>query len=575
VLEQIALADDLQGRTEDAVALRSIAATLRPQSATQRRAWLAQLERSRDVDVPASARAAILRAASAPRETYEAARARLPRDFAGLADHLGADRVLALFRQRPPLTVADLRAAVQDGVDGDGPGRAAFARELAQDLDWEDVIRRIRSVQARVPLGRAWSTAELFLDAAAAHADVTRVQPAGSLRRYEPTVGDITLVALSDAPSSHLDALLSVADVSQVRYRGPHEATFLFEREEITIFVATPDEHAGALLHYTGSAAHVAQLRGDAADRDLRLTARGLFTADGRRVPCATEADVYAALDLPDMPAEIRHGRDEITLARRGLLPRTLVQLEDILGDLHMHTLWSDGRDTGEAMVRSARALGYRYVAITDHSPSAQTTRTVNDVRLCQQQREIDQLRRRFADIEILHGLEVDILADGRLDLPDAVLDPLDIVLASLHQSHGQSGAELTRRYLAAIAHPLVNVITHPANRTPGQSEGYDLDYDALFRAAVATGTALEIDGAPGHLDMDGFIARRAVDSGVTVVIDSDCHMSGRLGRQMRLGIGTARRGLVEPRHVLNSRPVDDIRAFVARKRARAGVRPA
>jgi DNA polymerase (family 10) len=171
--------------------------------------------------------------------------------------------------------------------------------------------------------------------------------------------------------------------------------------------------------------------------------------------------------------------------------------------------------------------------------------------------------------IHILHGVEVDIMKDGSLDFDDSVLEQFDIVLASLHDHGEQHATQLTERYMSAIAHPLVNVITHPANRSPALSGGYDVDFDRLFEAAVATGTAMEIDGAPGHLDMDGLLARRAVAAGVTVAIDSDCHRADALGRQMRFGIGTARRGWVEPKHVLNTRGVDAIREFVAAKRAR------
>jgi len=171
--------------------------------------------------------------------------------------------------------------------------------------------------------------------------------------------------------------------------------------------------------------------------------------------------------------------------------------------------------------------------------------------------------------VQILHGIEVDIMPDGSLDFDDEQLAGFDIVLASLHDHAGHDGAVLTERYLRAIRHPLVNLITHPANRTPGRSSGYRLDFDTLFAAAADAGTAMEVDGAPGHLDLDGSLARRAAAAGVTLVIDSDCHRSDALGRQMRFGVGTARRGWIEPAHVLNTRDIDEVRAFVAKKRAR------
>jgi len=236
---------------------------------------------------------------------------------------------------------------------------------------------------------------------------------------------------------------------------------------------------------------------------------------------------------------------------------------------LHTHSNWSDGRDGVDAMVRAAKQLGYEYVAITDHSQRAWSSRKLTLDEVPQQRAEIEALRRKIPGIEILHGIEVDIMGDGSLDFDDEVLEGFDIVLASLHDACEQDGPELTGRYLKAIHHPLVNVITHPANRSPARFSGFDLDFDALFQAAAETGTAMEIDGAPGHLDMDGTLARRAVAAGVTIAIDSDCHRAEWLARQMRFGVGTARRGWVEPTHVLNTRSIDDVRAFIARKRSR------
>jgi DNA polymerase (family 10) len=220
-------------------------------------------------------------------------------------------------------------------------------------------------------------------------------------------------------------------------------------------------------------------------------------------------------------------------------------------------------------MVSASRQLGYEYVAITDHSERAWSSRTLGTGDVAKQREEIEALRSKVRGIDILHGVEVDIMPDGRLDFEDELLEGFDIVLASLHDAGGDDDERLTERYLRAIRHPLVNVITHPTNRAPGRSSGYRLDFDRLFAAAAETGTAMEVDGAPGHLDMDGDIARRAAASGVTIAIDSDCHRIDGLARQMQFGIGTARRGWIEPAHVLNTRPIEAVRAFVAHKRAR------
>jgi DNA polymerase (family 10) len=232
-----------------------------------------------------------------------------------------------------------------------------------------------------------------------------------------------------------------------------------------------------------------------------------------------------------------------------------------------MHTTYSDGGDSLREMVMTCHALGYEYIAITDHSEGAAASRTLTRDQIARQRDEIDRLRESVAGMAILHGIEVDILPNGTLDFSDAVLEQFDIVLASLHESAGQDGRRLTERTIQALRHPLVNVLTHPMNQLVGRRAGYDLDYDSVYAAAVETGTALEVDGAPGHLDLDGEHARAAAAAGVTLTIDSDCHRASALDRHMRLGIGTARRGWVQASSVLNTRSVESVRAFVHAKR--------
>jgi DNA polymerase (family 10) len=334
----------------------------------------------------------------------------------------------------------------------------------------------------------------------------------------------------------------------------------------VRLHVSAPEDAGAALLWHTGTRRHTGQLQVRASRSGLVLRDGLLSRPNGALVSTPDEDEAYRLLDLPFIAPELREGLDEITVAARGDLP-VLVSPADIRGDLHMHSTWSDGRDSIQHMVLAAKQIGYEYVAITDHSERAFASRKLLALEIPIQREEIEALRARIHGIEIFHGIEVDILADGSLDFSDEHLKGFDIVLASLHDDHGDDGAQLTQRYLRAMRHPMVNVITHPANRSPALSPGYDLDYERLFETAVETGTAMEVDGAPGHLDMDGAIARRAVDAGVTLTIDSDCHRAEALERQMRFGIGTARRGWVQASHVLNTRSADAVRAFVARKR--------
>lgn len=314
-------------------------------------------------------------------------------------------------------------------------------------------------------------------------------------------------------------------------------------------------EAGAVLLHLTGTREHLQGLRPLAAKRGWRLGPEGLTLRDGPSPIASSEDDIYGTLGLSVIPPEIRNGDEELPAAQDRSLP-TLVSLANIRGHLHLHTEWSDGRDSIEEMVQTAIRLGFEYIAVTDHSPHSAATRNLSAEGVNRQADEIAELRGRYSQIAILHGCEVDILPDGRLDFHDNVLERLNIVLASLHERAGHSPEQLLRRYLGAMHHPLVTMITHPTNRLIPYRPGYDLDYDRLFSAAVDAGTVVEIDGAPVHLDLDGALARRAIATGATVAVSSDCHRADILERQMQLGVATARRGWVEPRHVLNTQSV-------------------
>jgi len=422
----------------------------------------------------------------------------------------------------------------------------------------------------RLSLGRAHALAtSIAQHVQRAGLPVSTLVPLGSLRRFAPEIGDVALLGVAH-PERHVEVLDGLSQLSRsmsVLRRGDTSIALSSDKGPLSIHLTTPDDAGAALLWHTGSRAHTTGLRARASALGYDFS-QGLLRRAGTRVEAPTEDAVYARLELPYIPPELREDGSELESAGRGGLPQ-LVALPHIRGDLHAHTSWSDGRDTTLRMVQAARELGYSYFAITDHSERAWASRTLSVDDVPKQRAEIEAVRARLPGIDVLHGVEVDILHDGTLDFPDDVLASFDIVLASLHDDGGQTGARLTERYITAMRHPLVNVITHPANRSPGTRGGYDLDFDRLFQLAVETGTAMEVDGAPGHLDMDGAVARRAAEQGVTIVIDSDCHRAEALGRQMEFGVGTARRGWVEPRHVLNTRSSAEVRGFVAAKRSR------
>jgi DNA polymerase (family X) len=438
------------------------------------------------------------------------------------------------------LTLGDLELAIAEERPFTADARLRLAAEI--------LARESRPIT----LGRAWDVLAACIESLALHCPALEaIEASGGVRRAEPIVNGLVIVARAADPARAVECITALPTATEVRQRTLRRALLLFQGYEIDVRVTTADEYGSLLFTTTGPPAHVVEV----------------LERSGPRLG-ASETEIYANAGLVYLPPETRDGPDALDRALRRDVP-PLVQREDIRGDLHMHTTYSDGRDTLRRMIQATHALGYEYIAITDHSEHAGAARTVTLGQLARQRDEIAQLREAAPGMTILHGLEVDILPDGRLDCPDAVLATLDIVLASLHDPAGQDRRQLTRRCLGAMRHPLVSVITHPGNQLVGRRPEYDMDYAAIYGAAVETGTALEIDGAPSHLDLSGDRAREAVQAGVTVVIDSDCHRALALDRHMRMGVGTARRGWVEPRHVLNTRPIGDVLAFIAAKRGR------
>lgn len=467
----------------------------------------------------------------------------LPRRLLELSA-LTTSQAALLVRQVGIVTLADLEIALDDG-------------RVAQVLPPEATTRLVSAASAlhfeaaQIPLGRALDLIDsLLADVSKSGAVTGDVVPAADVRRFETFVRDFVVVAAAPEPQSAIDAVCVMPALADVLHRSGRRAVLHYQHVEFDLRVTALEEYGTTLFNVTGSRAHI----------------RAVNALRGRPAIWAREEDVYRQAGLPWIPPEIRHATGEIEAAAERALP-SLVMRSDIRGDLHMHSTYSDGRDALAQMVAACCALGYEYMAITDHSERAAASRTLSIDELARQRDEIARLREEFPQITILHGAEIDILLDGSLDFPDTVLEPLDIVLASMHESGRQDPSTLTRRCIQAIRHPLVNVITHPANRLVGRKTGYALDFDAVYAAAAETGTALEIDGAPSHLDLDSEHARAAVGAGVTVVIDSDSHRARSLDQQMQMGIGIARRGWVESRHVLNARPIAQVRAFIAAKR--------
>jgi DNA polymerase (family 10) len=432
----------------------------------------------------------------------------------------------------------------------------------------ENIRRGVLAYQGRAkrtPLGQALPLAREIVAYLAASSPANDLTPAGSVRRNEPTVGDIDIVCTSDEPAAVIAAFTGWERAEAVLAEGGTKASiWLAGGLQIDLRVLPAHVYGNLLQHFTGSREHNIQLRELAVRKNLRVSENGIVDlADGRSIVCRTEAEVYATLGLMEIPPEMRLGIGEIEAARDGTLPQ-VVTLDDLRGDFHMHTRWSDGADTLEAMVAAAAACGYEYHSISDHSFGR--GRGLEPAELRAQWADVRALGERY-NIRTLRSAEVDILADGSLDYDDNLLANLDIVVASVHAGHNQSRDEMTARLIRACENPYVSIIGHPTGRNVESSfAGYDFDYDAVFAAAARTGTALEIDGQPTRLDLPSALARRAREFGVTFACDSDAHGSGQLCNIV-YAVGQARRAWITPAEVLNARPLAGVLAFVETKR--------
>ena len=428
-------------------------------------------------------------------------------------------------------------------------------------------IERVRSRSGRLPLAIAHPHALQFVEALRASAPVDRTELAGSLRRLRDTIGDIDILVTSEHPAAVMAAVPGLSLVREVVASGPTKTSVITNQQvEVDVRVVEPGSFGAALQYFTGSKEHNVKLREMAVKRGLKLSEYGVFDAHtGARLGGATEEQMYAAMGMPLIPPEIRENTGEIELAAQGKVP-PLVALDDIKGDLHVHTDWSDGRGTLEAMGDAARRQGYRYLAICDHSISRAIANGLSAQRLAEQGQAIARLNQRYGDFRLLAGVEVDIKRDGSLDYPDQVLAGLDLVVASVHSAFNIPEAAMTERILTAMQHPCVDIIGHPTGRIIGQREPYAVDMERLLAEAARLGVAMEINAFPDRLDLKDTHARRAQELGVTLAIDTDAHHPDHLGL-MYYGVGTARRGWVAPGSVINALPLPQLLARLHRNR--------
>jgi DNA polymerase (family 10) len=387
------------------------------------------------------------------------------------------------------------------------------------------------------------------------------VQPAGSLRRGSPTVGDIDLLTTD---SKGADFFVEFPLVDRVIERGPTKiSVFLKTGTQVDLRLVKKAEYGAALLYFTGSKQHNIELRTLAIGKGWKLNEYGLVDAkNSRLIAGKTEEDVYAKLGMRFIPPELREARGEIEASLEGRLP-SLVSEDELRGDLHMHSIWSDGREELETMARAAKARGYEYVAISDHSISVGVANGLDEERFMRQWKHIDDLNEKLKPFRILKGVEAEVRSNGSLDFPRDFFDRFDIVGASIHQGHRQSPEQLTERAIKVLENPAVDILYHPTNRLLGRREGHALDLPKIIKTAKENGKILEIDGSPNRLDLDDVWSKRAKDEGVKLSVDSDAHSTAEL-ENVRWGVAVARRAWLESNNVVNTLPLRELLKLVS-----------
>ncbi|MDP9323378.1 MAG: DNA polymerase/3'-5' exonuclease PolX, partial [Acidobacteriota bacterium] len=423
-----------------------------------------------------------------------------------------------------------------------------------------------RSFAGRRLMPEAYDTAAALVADLRNHAPSADISIVGSLRRGCETCGDLDILA-AGAPPTLMDAFTGYTLVERVLARGDTKSSVLLRGGFQADLRLVPLESLGAAQQYfTGSKAHNIALRDRAIQRGLKLNEYGLFRVDDeRRIAGDTEAGIYEALGLAPVPPELRENRGEIAAAEQQTLPG-LIAVQDLRGDLHMHTTATDGRADAETMALAARAAGLEYIAITDHSRAIAMANGLDEARTLEHARAIRELNARLDGITVLAGIECDIRADGSMDLADDCLAELDVVIASVHSAFNQDAEQMTDRLLRAIACPWVDVLGHPTGRLILKREPYRFDAERVFTAAAAAGVALEINSQIDRLDLDEVHARLARERGARLIIDSDAHSPAGLG-VLRWGAAVARRAWLQAGDVLNTRPIDECRALLRRNR--------
>ena len=486
----------------------------------------------------------------------EEVKQRVPEELADILnlEGVGPKRAKEIYDELGIDSIEDLETAADNNKIRELEG---FGEKTEEKI--EDEIDRQNNRESRTLLARAEEYAEPLLSYLLECEAADTVEIAGSYRRHKETVGDLDILATGDDVEAIADHFVNYEDVEEVIKKGEKRTSVhLKSGLQVDLAVLPKESFGAALIYFTGSKEHGIHLRERAQKNDLKVNEYGIFR-EGEDEPIAgeTEEEMYEALDLKWVPPEMRENRGEIELAEERDLP-DLIQLEDIKGDIHMHTNYTDGVASIKEMAKAATEHGYEYIAITDHSKRVNVAGGLNADELAEQLKEIDKVNDEIDDIRILKGIEVDILEDGSLDLPDDILSKLDIRICSVHYHMDMDSEKQTERILKAMENPWMDILAHPTGRLLQKRDGMNLDMEAIMDKAVEKNIIMEINANPERLDLDDRHSKMAMEKRLLISVSTDAHSIGDL-QNMKYGIFQARRGWLEPQNVVNTLGADDL----------------
>ena len=465
---------------------------------------------------------------------------------------MGPKTLSMLHREKGISNLSQLEKALEDGSL---MGLFGIGEKKIENI--KRGIQLLKQSKGRMNLGIAFPLAKRIVEELRQKTGSKKIEWAGSLRRMKENIGDIDILATGPDMEKIVHVFTHLPEVKEVLASGQTKVSVIVEGgTQIDLRVVEEDSYGAALQYFTGSKAHNIHLRGIAKAKGIKINEYGVFKGK-KKVGGKDEKDIYRALGMDWMEPELREDRGEIEAAQKGRLPK-LVQESDIKGDLHVHSKWSDGTSSIEEVARAAQGRGYQYVAITDHSQSLRIAHGLDETRLMKQMEEIDRVNEKLKGFQILKGTEVDILAEGRLDFPEKVLEKFDIVVASIHSGFKQDRAKMTKRIIQAFENPYLHIFAHPTGRLLGARDPYEVEMDKLIEAAKKFGKVLEINAYFERLDLDDIHCRKAKETGIQVAISTDSHHPDQMW-MMSLGVAVAKRGWLEKKDVLNTLSLKEI----------------